>query len=84
MDDQLLRELGVDRVTPDTYHGAAAAAIGSLCQPVHHPSMDFGANVKRRAKNCQVCEYEEQGEVQSSVNVCLANSARLCTQKSSC
>jgi hypothetical protein len=80
MDDQLLWDLGVDRVTPDTDHGAPSAAIGPLCQSLHHSSLDFGANVKRRAKIFQVCEYEEWGEVQSSVNVCLDHSARLCTK----
>jgi hypothetical protein len=51
MDDQLLRDLGVDRVTPDTGHGGPTAANGPLCQPVHHSCLNFGANVKRRAKN---------------------------------
>jgi hypothetical protein len=57
MDDQLLQDLGVYHVTPDTDHGAPSAAIGPLCQPVNHSSLDFGANVKHRAKICQVCEY---------------------------
>jgi hypothetical protein len=55
MDDQLLRDLGVDRVTPDTGHGGPTAATGPLCQPVHYSCLDFGANVKRRAKICRVC-----------------------------
>jgi hypothetical protein len=80
IDDQLLRELGVDRVTPATYHGAPSSVIGPLCQPVQHSSLDFGANIKRHGRIFQVCEYEERGEVQSSVNVCLAHSARLCTK----
>jgi hypothetical protein len=79
MDDQLLRDLGIDCVTPDTYHGAPAWAIGRLCQPIHHSSLDFGANVKHCAKVLQVCEYEERGEVQSSVNVCLAHYDRFGT-----
>jgi hypothetical protein len=54
MDDQLLRELGVDRVTPDTGHDGPTSANGPVCQPVHHSCLDFGANVKRRAKICQV------------------------------
>jgi hypothetical protein len=77
MDDQLLRDLGVDRVTPEPGHGGPTAANGPLCQPVHHPCLDFGANVKSSAKMCQVCEYEERGELQSTVNVCIAHSARL-------
>jgi hypothetical protein len=80
MDDQFLQNLGVDRTTPDTDHGAPSAAIGPLCQPENHSSLDFGANVKRRENICQVCKYEERGEVQSLVNVCLAHSARLCTK----
>jgi hypothetical protein len=80
MDDQLLRDLGVNRVTPDTGHGGPTAANGPLCQPVHHSCLDFGANVNRRAKICQVCEYKDRGEVQSTVNMCLAHSARLCTK----
>jgi hypothetical protein len=36
MDDQLLRDLGVDRVTPATGHGGPTAANGPLCQPVNH------------------------------------------------
>jgi hypothetical protein len=80
MYDQLLRDLGVDCVTPDTGHDGATEANGPLCQPVHHSFLNFGANAKRRAKICQVCEYEERGEVQSTVNVCLAHPARLCTK----
>jgi hypothetical protein len=80
MDDQLLRDLGIDRVTPDTDHGAPSSASGPFFQPVHHSSLDIGTNAKRCAKICQVCEYEEWDEVQSSVNVCLAHSARLCTK----
>jgi hypothetical protein len=78
MDDQILQDLGVDCVTTDTGHGGPTSANGTLCQPVHHLCLNFGANVKRRAKICQVCEYEERGEVQSTLNVCLAHSARLC------
>jgi hypothetical protein len=80
VDDQLLRDLGVDRVTPDTGHGRPTAANGTLCQPVHHSCLKFGANVKRRAKICQVCESEERGEVQNTVNVCLAHYSRLRTK----
>jgi hypothetical protein len=72
MDNHLLWDLGVDCVTPDTGHGGPTAT-GPLYQPVHHLCLDFGANVKRRAKICQVCEYEERGEVQSTVNVCIAH-----------
>jgi hypothetical protein len=39
--------------------------------------LDIGANIKRRAKICQVCEYEERGDVQSSVNIGLLHFARL-------
>jgi hypothetical protein len=73
MDDQLLWDLDVDRVRPDTGHGGLTAVNGSLCQSVHHSCLDFGANVKRRAKICQVCEYEERDEVQITVNVYLAH-----------
>jgi hypothetical protein len=31
MDDQLLRDLGVDCVTPDTGHGGSTSANGTLC-----------------------------------------------------
>jgi hypothetical protein len=79
MDDQLLQDLGVDCVTPDTGHGGPTAANGPLCQPVHHSCLGFGAKFKRRAKICQVCEYEERDEVQITVTVCLAHPARLCT-----
>jgi hypothetical protein len=47
---------------------------------VHHLYLDFGANAKRHAKIFQVCEYEERGKGQITVNVCLAHSARLCTK----
>jgi hypothetical protein len=58
MHDQLLWDLGVDCVTPDTGHGRPTAANGSLCQPVHHSCLDFGANTKRGAKIWQVYKYE--------------------------
>jgi hypothetical protein len=80
MDDQILRDLGDNFVTPDTDHGAPTSEIGPFCQPVYHSSLDFGAAVKRHAKICQVCEYKERGKVQTLVNVCLAHSARLCTK----
>jgi hypothetical protein len=66
--------------TPATGHGGPTSANGPLYQPVHHSCLEFGANVTRRAKICQVCEYDERGEVQSTVNMCLAHSARLCTK----
>jgi hypothetical protein len=50
------------------------------CQPIHHSGLGFGVQLKRRAKICQVCEYEEIDEVQTTVNICLAHSARLCTR----
>jgi hypothetical protein len=62
MDDQLLRDLGINHLTPNADHGGPTAVNGPLCQPVQHSSLDIGANVKRRAKTCQVCEYEERGE----------------------
>jgi hypothetical protein len=63
IDDQLLWDLGVDRATPDTGQGGPTAENWPLCQPVHHSYLEFGAKVKRRSNICQVCEYEEWGEV---------------------
>jgi hypothetical protein len=79
MDDQLLRDLGVDRLIPGTDHGGPTIEHGTLCQPMHHSSLNCDANVKHRAKICQVCEYEECDGVKSSVNICLAHSAWLYT-----
>jgi hypothetical protein len=60
VENQVLRYLGVDRVTPDADHGGPTAANGPLCQTVHRTRWEFGANVKRRAKKSQVWEYEER------------------------
>jgi hypothetical protein len=42
--------------------------------------LGFRVHLKHRAKICQVCAYEEIGEVQTAVDICLAHSARLCTR----
>jgi hypothetical protein len=51
-----------------------------LCRPIHHSGLGFWAQLKRRAKICKVCDYEERGEVQMTVIICLVHSARLCAQ----
>jgi hypothetical protein len=70
----------VDGSFPDSGQDALSKVTGPLYQPIHHSSLDVGAHGKSPAKIYQVCEYEERGEVQSPVNICLAHSARLCTQ----
>jgi hypothetical protein len=50
-----------------------------LCRPIHHSSLDFGAHIKRHVNICQVCEYEESGDIHFLFNIYLAHSARLCT-----
>jgi hypothetical protein len=54
--------------------------MGHCVNLIHNSSLDFGAHVKRCAKIFQLCEYEGRGEVQLSVNICHADSARLYTQ----
>jgi hypothetical protein len=80
MDDLLLRDIGVDQTVQDSKQDDLRKRNGPLCQPIHHSSLDFGAQLKRHDKICQVCEYEERGEVQLSVNICLAHSSRLFTR----
>jgi hypothetical protein len=80
LDDLLLRNLGVDRSILGSDQETLRKGIGAWLQPIHHSSLDFGAQLKCRAKICQVCEYEGRGEVQSPVNICLTHSARLCTR----
>jgi hypothetical protein len=42
MDNQLLLDLCVDRVTPDTGHDRPTSANRPLCQPVHNSCLEFG------------------------------------------
>jgi hypothetical protein len=79
-DDVILHDLGVERSVQDSERDALKKVNSALCQPIHHSGLGFGAQLKRRAKVCQVCEYEERGEVQTTVNICLKHSARLCTR----
>jgi hypothetical protein len=76
LDNLLLRDLGIDRAVEES----TRAQDCQLCQPIHPSSLQMDGRRHRRARTCQVCEYEERGEVQSSVNICLAHSARLCTK----
>jgi hypothetical protein len=46
---------------------------------IHHSSLDFSPQLKGQTNICQVCEYEERGEAQSSVKNCLTHSSRLYT-----
>jgi hypothetical protein len=79
MDVLLLRNLGVDQTVQDSQQDALRKRNRPLYQPIHHSSLDFWVHLNFHAKICQVYEYEERGEVQLSVNICLAHSARLCT-----
>jgi hypothetical protein len=75
-----LHDLGVDPSVQDLERDTLKKVNGALCQPIHHSGLGFGAQLKRRAMICQVCEYEERGEVQMTVNIFLAHSDRVCTQ----
>jgi hypothetical protein len=70
----------VKRSVQDSYQDALRKVNGAPCQPIHHSGPRFGAQPKRRAKICQVCDYEERGEVQMTVNISLAHSSRLCAR----
>jgi hypothetical protein len=77
-DDVMLHDLGVECSVQDSERDALRKVNGALCQPIHHSGLRFRAQLEHRAKICQVCEYEERGEVQMTVNISLTHSARLC------
>jgi hypothetical protein len=54
----VLHDLGVEWSILDSEQDTFRKGDGPLCQPIHHSSLDFGAHIKRRAKLCQVWEYE--------------------------